>query len=240
VRAHGSEPHVSACLPPRHSASAHGRAAVLAGAAAARVPEHPSSSGAVCMKRYSAVIFDWDGTVMDSTHSIVSAIQNACADLSLPVPSRNDASWVIGLSLESALYRCAPTLSADQYPQFLDRYRHHFFSRDADMVLFEGVEHVFSDLKNRQVVLGVATGKSRLGLDRVLQAAQLHSVFDATRCADESMGKPHPAMLFELMDELSLEPEQVLMVGDTTHDIHMAAAAGIDSMAVTYGEIEEH
>lgn len=187
------------------------------------------------MKRYSAVIFDWDGTVMDSTHSIVTAIQNACADLSLPVPSRHEASWVIGLSLESALYRCVPTLSASQYPQFIERYRHHFFSRDSDMVLFEGVEQVFSDLKNRQVVLGVATGKSRVGLDRVLQTASLHSVFDATRCADESMGKPHPAMLFELMEELSLQPEQVLMVGDTTHDVHMATAAGVDSMAVTYG-----
>lgn len=187
------------------------------------------------MKRYSAVIFDWDGTVMDSTHTIVTAIQNACADLSLPVPTRNDASWVIGLSLESALYRCVPTLSASQYPLFIERYRHHFFSRDPEMVLFDGVEQVFSDLKTRQVLLGVATGKSRVGLDRVLNERQMHGIFSATRCADESMGKPHPAMLFELMEELSLQPEQVLMVGDTTHDVHMASAAGVDSMAVTYG-----
>lgn len=187
------------------------------------------------MKRYSAVIFDWDGTVMDSTHSIVSAIQLACADIRLPVPSAEQAAWVIGLSLESALYRCVPTLTAEQLPLFLERYRHHFLSRDPQIKLFDGIPELISTLRSRSVTLGVATGKSRVGLDRVLASTQLHEQFDITRCADESFSKPHPGMLLEIMEARALRPEQVLMVGDTTHDIQMASAAGVDCMAVTYG-----
>lgn len=187
------------------------------------------------MKRYGAVVFDWDGTVMDSTHSIVAAIQGSCADLELPVPSTRDASWVIGLSLESALYRCVPTLTADKLPLFLERYRHHFFNLDPEIKLFDGIVALLDSLRARQVVLGVATGKSRVGLDRVLGTMQLHGHFHTTRCADESFSKPHPAMLLEIMAERDLRPEQVLMVGDTSHDIHMATSAGVDSMAVTYG-----
>lgn len=187
------------------------------------------------MKKYGAVIFDWDGTVMDSTYSIVTSIQASCADLGLPVPSDEAASWVIGLSLESALYRCVPTLTADQVPLFIDRYRFHYFSRDQEIKLFDGVVDLFQELQARQVKLGVATGKSRSGLDRVLGFTNLVSQFHATRCADETRGKPDPTMLFEIMTELQLEPEQVLMVGDTTHDIQMAMNAGVDSMAVTYG-----
>jgi len=187
------------------------------------------------VKRYSAVVFDWDGTVMDSTHSIVAAIQGACADLGLPVPPAQEAAWVIGLSLESALYRCVPTLTADQMPDFVDRYRVHFLSRDPEIKLFDGITDLLATLQSRQVRLGVATGKSRVGLDRVLTAKQLHGHFHVTRCADESFSKPHPAMLLEIMEMLDIPAEQILMVGDTSHDIQMAAAAGVDSMAVTYG-----
>lgn len=187
------------------------------------------------MKRYDAVIFDWDGTVMDSTRSIVTAIQSACADVDLPIPEASVASWVIGLSLESALYHCVPTLTAEQMPMFLERFRFHFLHRDLENKLFDGVVDMLETLRQRTVMLGVATGKSRVGLDRVLSAKQLHSYFDTTRCADESFGKPHPGMLLEIMDELSLRPEQLLMVGDTSHDIQMATNAGVDSMAVTYG-----
>lgn len=187
------------------------------------------------MKRYSAVIFDWDGTVMDSTESIVTAIQGACADIGLPIPPDHEASWVIGLSLETALYRCVPDLTAGQMPEFLERYRHHFMLRDPEIRLFDGIPALLVDLKQRNVALGVATGKSRVGLDRVLGTMQLQEHFHITRCADESFSKPHPAMLFEIMEALTLAPEQVLMVGDTSHDIQMATAAGVDSMAVTYG-----
>jgi phosphoglycolate phosphatase len=187
------------------------------------------------MKRYAAVVFDWDGTVMNSTHSIVSAIQLACADIGLPVPAASQASWVIGLSLESALYHCVPTLTAGQMPEFLVRYRHHFLARDPEIKLFDGVVDLLGALRARDVSLAVATGKSRVGLDRVLTAMDLGGHFHVTRCADEAASKPDPAMLLEIMDVLSLDPEQVLMVGDTTHDIQMADAAGVDSMAVTYG-----
>ncbi|NYT59762.1 HAD-IA family hydrolase [Alcaligenaceae bacterium] len=187
------------------------------------------------MKRYEAVIFDWDGTVMDSTHSIVAAIQGACTDLELPVPSDSEASWVIGLSLQSALYHCVPTLTEHRMEAFLDRYRFHFLSRDPHIRLFDGIPELLVELRAGRVSLGVATGKSRVGLDRVLDTMKLRDHFDATRCADESFSKPHPAMLLELMDELGLEPERVLMVGDTSHDVQMAVAAGVDSMAVTYG-----
>ncbi|RTZ42485.1 HAD family hydrolase [Candidimonas sp. SYP-B2681] len=187
------------------------------------------------MKRYEAVVFDWDGTVMDSTHSIVAAIQSACEDVELPVPEASQASWVIGLSLESALYHCVPTLTADKLPLFLERYRFHFLRRDPEIKLFDGIVNLLELLRARQIILGVATGKSRVGLDRVLGNMKLQAHFDATRCADESMSKPHPAMLLEIMDELGLSPEQVLMVGDTSHDIQMATSAGVDSMAVTYG-----
>lgn len=187
------------------------------------------------MKKYAAVVFDWDGTVMDSTHSIVFAIRSACADLDLPVPSERDAAWVIGLSLESALYRCVPDLTAQQLPLFLDRYRHHFFELDKSIRLFDGIVDVLQLVRQRQGLLAIATGKSRAGLNRVLEQVQLGEMFHTTRCADETAGKPNPTMLFEIFDELQLDPEQVLMVGDTTHDIEMATRAGVDSMAVTYG-----
>lgn len=187
------------------------------------------------MKKYEAIIFDWDGTVMDSTHSIVAAIQYACSDLDLPVPAARDAAWVIGLSLESALYRCVPDLGAQQLPLFIERYRHHFFELDKSIKLFDGIVDVLQLVRQREGLLAVATGKSRAGLNRVLEQVQLGEMFHATRCADETAGKPNPAMLFEIFDELQLDPERVLMVGDTTHDIDMATSAGVDSMAVTYG-----
>lgn len=187
------------------------------------------------MKRYKAVIFDWDGTVMDSTACIIGAIQAACIDLELPVPSVEDAGWVIGLSLQTALQRCAPSLKEEQLPLFVERYRHHFFLRDQQLPLFDGILPLIDDLKSRDIRLGVATGKTRAGLDRVMSAHQLADRFDYTRCADESRGKPHPAMLFDTMKALDLTPEEVLMVGDTTHDVEMAGHAGVDCMAVTYG-----
>lgn len=187
------------------------------------------------MKRYGAVVFDWDGTVMDSTHSIVSAIQSACADLDLPIPSVENASWVIGLSLQSALYHAVPTLTAEKMPLFLERYRFHFLLRDPEIKLFDGILQLFGSLRARRILLGVATGKSRVGLDRVLNSMRLMDTFAITRCADESFSKPHPGMLLEIMEGLNLQPEQILMVGDTSHDIQMAHNAGVDSLAVTYG-----
>jgi len=187
------------------------------------------------MSSYSLVVFDWDGTLMDSTNGIVSAIQGACRDLDLPVPSASEASWVIGLSLESALRRAVPQLTQALLPRFLERYRIHYLLRDPDLQLFEGIEPLLNELADQHVHLAVATGKSRIGLNRVLAATGLRDVFDATRTADETFSKPHPGMLLELMQELDVEPGRVIMVGDTSHDLNMATNAGVDGLGVTYG-----
>lgn len=187
------------------------------------------------MKRYDAVVFDWDGTLMDSTHHIVSALQGACRDLDLPIPTSEQAAWVIGLSIESALYRLVPDMDERQMEAFSERYRDHYLRQDSGIMLFAGVASFLADLHDRGVVLGVATGKSRRGLDRALDTLALRPLFRATRCADEAAGKPDPAMLEQLLQEFSLTPDQVLMVGDTTHDIWMARHAGVDSLAVSYG-----
>ena len=186
-------------------------------------------------KRYSAVIFDWDGTLLDSTHHIVGALLGACRDLELRVPSREEAGWVIGLSLQAALYRLVPDLGADRVDAFIDRYRTHFMALQHEMHLFEGQAGLLRALSAGGAVLGVATGKSRRGLDESIERLGLRDLFRATRTADEARGKPDPDMLLQLLAELDLAPDSVLMVGDTTHDVLMARAAGVDSLPVAYG-----
>lgn len=186
-------------------------------------------------KRYAAVIFDWDGTLLDSTHHIVGALLGASRDLGLRVPTREEAGWVIGLSLQAALYRLVPDLDEDRVDAFIDRYRTHFMALQHEMHLFEGQAQLLHDLHAGGVVLGVATGKSRRGLNDSIERLGLRDLFRATRTADEARGKPDPDMLLQLLAELDLGPGSVLMVGDTTHDVLMAHAAGVDSLAVSYG-----
>lgn len=185
--------------------------------------------------KFSLVVFDWDGTLMDSTYSIVVAIQNACRDLGLPIPSDQEASWVIGLSLVEAFKKAVPTIQPHQIDPFIERYKYHFLTRDPDLRLFPGNKALLDDLKQRGVLMAVATGKSRIGLDRVLKNHQLEHYFVTTRTADQTASKPNPLMLQEIMDELMVSPDEVVMVGDTTHDIFMAKNAGVHSIAVTYG-----
>jgi phosphoglycolate phosphatase len=184
---------------------------------------------------YRLVIFDWDGTLMNSTPDIARAIQAACRDLELPVPDAAAANWVIGLSLERALYSVVPDLTEAQRPLFIDRYRYHFLRRDPHIELFDGVRSMLNDLRDRSLTLAVATGKSRVGLDRTLAATGLKDYFAITRCADETFGKPHPAMVQEIMRHVGIEPYEVIMVGDTTHDLDMAANAQVHGLGVTYG-----
>ena len=185
--------------------------------------------------KFSLVVFDWDGTLMDSTYSIVVAIQNACRDLGLPVPSDQEASWVIGLSLADAFKKAVPTIQPHQIDPFIDRYKYHFLTRDPDLRLFPGNKALLDDLKQRGILMAVATGKSRIGLDRALKNHKLEHYFAATRTADQTASKPNPLMLQEIMEELMVPPDEVVMVGDTTHDIFMAQNAGVHSIAVTYG-----
>src|SRR5690606_10241917 len=160
--------------------------------------------------QYSLVVFDWDGTLMDSTPAIVAAMQAACRDLGLPVPPDEVASWVIGLGLDDATRTAVPTLRDDQWPAFAERYRFHYLTRDPELRLFDGVESMIEDLANRGVRLAVATGKSRRGLDRALRATGLHDAFHTPRCADETHSKPHRAMLLEIMEELDIEQRETV------------------------------
>lgn len=186
-------------------------------------------------RRFDLVVFDWDGTLMDSTATIVAAIQAACADLGLPVPDRAQASHVIGLGLNDALHTAVPTLDPADYPRMVERYRHHYFARDGELVLFDGVPALIDRLAAEGYGLAVATGKSRAGLDRAFAASGLGARFHGSRTADETFSKPHPAMLLELIDEFAVSPERTLMIGDTTHDLLMAQNAGTPAVGVTYG-----
>ena len=185
--------------------------------------------------RYRLIVFDWDGTLMDSATGIASCIQEASREMGLPIPSLEQARHVIGLGLHDSLRTAVPELPESGYPAFADLYRKHFLALEAGMVLFPGVSELLRGLRDSGYSLAVATGKSRRGLDRALAASGLHSCFVASRCADETNPKPHPAMLRELMAELAHEPGELLMIGDTSHDLDMAANAGVDAVAVTYG-----
>ncbi|MBC7803052.1 MAG: HAD-IA family hydrolase [Candidatus Parcubacteria bacterium] len=189
-------------------------------------------------KRYRLIVFDWDGTLMDSTAGITVCIQEAARDMGLPVPPREAASHVIGLGLHDSLRSAVPSLPAEKYAAFVELYRKHFHARQEAMVLFPGVPEMLAELRNAGHLLAVATGKSRRGLDHALQVTGLAGCFEASRCADETESKPHPAMLLELMRELRLEAKDLLMIGDTSHDLGMAKSAGVDAVAVTYGAHE--
>lgn len=187
------------------------------------------------MKRYELIVFDWDGTLMDSAAAIVRAIQAACRDLDLPEPSDARARHVIGLGLADALQHAVPELSPARYPEMVERYRHHYLSRDHELALFAGVEAMVGELAAAGHWLAVATGKSRVGLDRALGHCGLKGFFHGSRCADECFSKPHPQMLEELMAEFAVPRERTLMIGDTSHDLQMAINAGVAALGVSYG-----
>jgi phosphoglycolate phosphatase len=186
-------------------------------------------------ERFDLIVFDWDGTLMDSAGAIVRSILAACRDLGLPEPAEELALYVIGLGLGDALRHAVPDLAEPDYPRMVERYRHHYLARDHELTLFPGVVDTLAWLAEQGRMLGVATGKSRVGLDRALGHSGLGAYFHSTRCADECFSKPHPAMLEEIMGELGVERERTLMVGDTTHDLLMAKNAGVASLAVSFG-----
>ncbi len=193
------------------------------------------SSSSLRPRRYDLIVFDWDGTLFDSTALIVRAIQAACRDLGAPVPSDEAAAHVIGLGLQDALQHAVPDLPVDLYPELGRRYRQHYFASHDQVTLFAGVPELLTGLRERNHWLAVATGKNRHGLNEALRISGLAGSFDATRTADETRSKPHPQMLQELMREFGTDPERTLMIGDTTHDLQLAANAGTDAVAVAYG-----
>lgn len=186
-------------------------------------------------RRFDLLVFDWDGTLMDSAAAITTALQRACADLDYPVPSEESARYVIGLGLDDAMAHILPDVDQTHYPRVRERYRVHFLEQDARTSLFPGAAETITALHDAGHLLAVATGKSRRGLERALAATGLKPYFHATRCADEALSKPHPAMLLELMQELDVARERTLMIGDTTHDMGMAHAAGVPRLAAAYG-----
>jgi phosphoglycolate phosphatase len=186
-------------------------------------------------KQFDLIVFDWDGTLMDSTSTIVRCIQAAAKDLGLPMPDKSAASYVIGLGLLDAMQVAVPDLDPMYYPRMVERYKYHYLTQDKDLTLFDGVDDMLRDLAAQGYFLAVATGKSRVGLNRALNATNLLSVFDATRCADETFSKPNPAMLMELTRELGQDMSRTLMIGDTTHDLQMAINAGAAGVAVEFG-----
>lgn len=189
-------------------------------------------------RRFDLIVFDWDGTLFDSTTLIVQCIQAACRDIGVAEPSAEAAAYVIGLGLHDALKHAAPGLPVERYPELGQRYRHHYFARQDELVLFPGTLAMLQALKARQHHLAVATGKGRRGLDEALAHSQLEGLFDATRTADETASKPDPRMLHELMREFGVAPGRTLMVGDTTHDLMLARNAGTPRVAVSYGAHE--
>jgi phosphoglycolate phosphatase len=189
-------------------------------------------------RNFDLIAFDWDGTLFDSTKIIVRCIQAAVRDVGGTAPTDKEAGYVIGLGLMQALAHAAPDVPSEKYPQLGERYRHHYAAHFNDLSLFEGVLPLLDALKERGHLLAVATGKSRRGLDEVLRTVELKGVFDGSRTADETAGKPDPLMLRELMAEFDVAPDRVLMVGDTTHDLQMAVNAGCPSVGVSYGAHE--
>jgi phosphoglycolate phosphatase len=191
-------------------------------------------------KKFDLIVFDWDGTLMDSTTTIVKCIQAAAKDLGLPMPDEKAAAHVIGLGLQEAMQKAIPDLDPQYYGRMVERYRYHYLSQDYELTLFAGAREMLEDLAQQAYFLAVATGKSRVGLNRALHASDLLSFFDATRCADETFSKPHPAMLNELTRELGQDMSRTVMIGDTTHDLQMAINAGAAGIAVHYGAHPVH
>lgn len=183
---------------------------------------------------FRLVVFDWDGTLMDSETQIVSCLHAAIRDLKLPSMDDDTVKNVIGLGLTEAIDTLVPGRDAVFHQQFVEYYRHYWFKSEGSL-LFDGVTELLDEMKQAGYLLAVATGKARRGLDRVLDETGLKEHFDATRCADEAPSKPHPGMLQELLEELAVLPSDTVMVGDTEYDMEMATRAGVHKLAVSTG-----
>jgi len=190
-------------------------------------------------RRTRLVVFDWDGTLMDSTGHIVAAATAAIAQLGFPTRSPEAIRDIIGLGLRESWQRLFPELGTADFTPFIEAYRDHFLApeRQASQLFAQAAE-VVEVLSGQGFLIGVATGKSRVGLDRELAATGLARFMAGTRTADETRSKPHPEMLLELMGEVGVDPDETLMVGDTEWDLEMARRAGVAAIAVSYGAHE--
>lgn len=182
------------------------------------------------------LIFDWDGTLCDSLSRIALCLQLSAADVGLPEPSLAAAKNIVGLGLDEVMRELFPGVDSAMTANLRSAYSAHFIREDSTpSAFFPGVIEHLEKLRDQGFTLAVATGKSRKGLDRVLDAVDMAGFFHSTRCADETASKPHPAMLFSLLEEFDVAPEAALMVGDTTYDMEMARTAKVPRLAVSYG-----
>lgn len=186
------------------------------------------------------IVFDWDGTLMDSAAHIVSSLQTAIADLGLEKKTNDELKNIIGLGLREAFFALYPQADDKELTSLTLRYREHFFDKQADTSeLFKGARELIQELQNKDYYLAIATGKGRNGLDKVLNETGMGEYFPITRCADESHSKPHPQMLLDIIDYYGIEANEAIMVGDTEYDLLMANNAQSNAVGVTYGVHEK-
>ena len=193
------------------------------------------------MQHYKLVIFDWDGTLMDSVERIVSSMQSAAKTVGLVIPSNDEVKQIIGLSLTTALQALFVTISDEQIDAMLVQYRYQYLEGDnTPTPLFDNAITLLTQLRQKNKLLAVATGKGREGLNRVLGVSETSHFFQTTRCAGEMPSKPDPKMITSILAELNVAPHEAIMVGDTSHDLKMAQNAGVDSVGVTFGVHNKH
>lgn len=194
----------------------------------------------ILKNRFSHVIFDWDGTLMDSTGRIVSAMQATAKNLSIDVPSEETVKSIIGLSMQAVLDKVFPEACDVTRAKILEEYRYQYVEGDnTPTPLFEGSIPLLNWLKEQEVIISVATGKARNGLQRVMKEVDLIDFFDSTICADEASSKPNPHMVEILLEQSGKRKEEVVVIGDSIHDLKMAMNAGVSSIAVTSGADEQ-
>ncbi|WP_438969954.1 HAD-IA family hydrolase [Methylophaga sp.] len=191
------------------------------------------------MTNYQLIVFDWDGTLMDSTGHIVNCMRQAITKLELEPLADTQISHIIGLGLNEAVQTLYPAGNATMWTSLADCYRQTWLNNPEESPLFENARELLEQLVKQDIFLGVATGKSRRGLDKVLNATGLRDLFISTRCADECHSKPHPQMVMELMDFVGVNGVDTLMIGDTEFDLLMAKSAGADSIGITHGAHDE-
>lgn len=185
--------------------------------------------------KYDLVVFDWDGTVMDTTATIAAGFRHAAGKMGYRVPTEEEVRAVIGLDWPSAISRIVPECPETDYERFREIYWKWYVPHEKDVVLFAGMRELISGLKTLGVKRAIATGKSREGLKRVFALTGLEGEFDTTQTASECLPKPNAEMLEKIEIELDVRPERTIMIGDTTHDVHMAHRFGCDVAAMTYG-----
>ena len=188
------------------------------------------------MHHYKLVIFDWDGTLMDSIGRIVSSMQAAAIDCLLEHPTNDEVKNIIGLSLPVALEILFPNGPKKKLDRMLEHYKYQYVHvNKTPTPLFDGALTLLNALTQKKILLAVATGKARQGLQRVFEMTETEHYFHASRCADEANSKPDPQMVLSLLEELNILPEHAVMIGDSSHDMAMAQAAGIDRIGITLG-----